>query len=819
METEKKRGDWRRATGILMMILGAAVLFMPIMIGGWIIGLLGLVLVVLGIIQFIIALRPADRNPSYVQYLAAILTIALGAAMFLSPNTALYGLIVIISLLLVFDGLVALYGTYKQTGAERWWSLFNGFFAIALGLLIWFLLTAQLGLIAVSLVMGLYLLAQGWTMFFLPGKDAESFEHEWAPLAHPDTELGIAPSDAVREMREEIVADDLSGASEVVKACLKFLAIFFVIHALRTDARWSFIGLIAPFVAVVGDALVAILLGAVFVIPLQIIWRRISRPVERVAWLRFTFLREKERAPTLGERALKFWLKHRMAAALEIRRVRYSLNFAFWHVMRVGLPATAVLIAVNSIWGFSWYFNSENWASGVYQEIAKGRVDAWRSRMTAEAAAQAVAAGVSPESVFEVRPAEVPDSGDFSFIVIGDTGEGDQSQMSLRPQILGAGAREEVKFLVVSSDVVYPDGRMKDYENNFYLPFMGFQKPVYAIPGNHDWYDANEGFNANFLSRDAAVAALRGRLAEDLKTELITTDARFDEITQEAQRLREYYGVKNGLQRGPYFELHAPGFSLIAVDTGILRRIDDRQKEWLEAALTKAEGNFKVVVLGHPLYVAGRHVGANNEDIASIGEMLRRHHVDVVMAGDTHDFELYKELYVDSDGQRRGTLNLVNGGGGAYLSVGTAMAFPADPDVSDYAYYPRTDDLRNKLLAETPFWRMPFYYWMDWFGGYPFDSEVVSGAFDFNRAPFFQSFVEVRVERSTGLVRLQLHGAHGRLRWRDIQTAGTARPPGTRDDDAVEFVAPIRGTADERTARNALVGNTSPRFDGRKASQ
>ena len=44
---------------------------------------------------------------------------------------------------------------------------------------------------------------------------------------------------------------------------------------------------------------------------------------------------------------------------------------------------------------------------------------------------------------------------------------------------------------------------MVDYEE-LYLPFKGFTKPIYAIPGNHDWFDYLEGFNANFLEPKAA---------------------------------------------------------------------------------------------------------------------------------------------------------------------------------------------------------------------------------------------------------------------------------------------------------------------------
>src|SRR4029078_11861086 len=92
--------------------------------------------------------------------------------------------------------------------------------------------------------------------------------------------------------------------------------------------------------------------------------------------------------------------------------------------------------------------------------------------------------------------------GDFSFVVIGDTGEGDASQHALRDQLLTVAGQEDVRFVVISSDVVYPNGSMIDYETNFCLPFKGVTKPVYAIPGNHDWYDAIEAFNVTLLGPD-----------------------------------------------------------------------------------------------------------------------------------------------------------------------------------------------------------------------------------------------------------------------------------------------------------------------------
>ena len=112
--------------------------------------------------------------------------------------------------------------------------------------------------------------------------------------------------------------------------------------------------------------------------------------------------------------------------------------------------------------------------------------------------------------------------------------------MSLRDQLLTVAGHEDVRFVVLSSDVVYPNGSMIDYETNFWLPFKGVTKPVYAIPGNHDWYDALEAFNATFLEPDAARAAIRARAEADLRLSS-TTDARIDGLLAQAARLRGEY--------------------------------------------------------------------------------------------------------------------------------------------------------------------------------------------------------------------------------------------------------------------------------------
>jgi hypothetical protein len=198
----------------------------------------------------------------------------------------------------------------------------------------------------------------------------------------------------------------------------------------------------------------------------------------------------------LPRRLVRQWTDARFAFAASVWSARVSLKSAANLVLRLGLPFAVLFVAVNPIWGFTWYFNTESWASGIYQKMTALRVDKWRASMVD--AVRSAYGGYDAGTLFHVTPPGIG-AGDFSFLIIGDPGEGDASQYSLANRYLELGRREDVKFLIITSDVIYPAGAMVNYENNFYLPFKGFSKPIYAIPGNHDWFDALEGFNANFL--------------------------------------------------------------------------------------------------------------------------------------------------------------------------------------------------------------------------------------------------------------------------------------------------------------------------------
>jgi uncharacterized membrane protein HdeD (DUF308 family) len=783
----------RRAYGALLLALGMVAIVGPLGAGRWAVSLLGLVTIVAGGASLVRSLRTRAGVVTWTTYLTGVLLILGGILLLARPFLVVSGLITLVALLLAADGVtrIATAATAGR-GQFRVWTGLTGVVDFGLAFLLWRWKTSTASAV-LGVGLGAYIMSVGWTALFAPGEGVEDLDVAWATNEHPDDRLRLPPDPEFGRLRAAAIEQERIALPVDTFWIVTIVLVFFAIHAGRLQSSWTWLGLISPLVAVAGDLLSALLVG-VLLLPGWLGWRRLTRPIERRAWMR----RLSGHAPAgrfgLAERVVNRWLESRVRWGVRLRLARGSLRTAIQQWLRAGLPIVAIVVAVNPILGFSWYFNTENWASGFWEKVTEARTDEWRQAMIAAVEREATRAGVSREALFEVRPQGVGDAADFSFLVIGDPGEGDSSQASLRDRYLDLGRRGDVRFLVISSDVIYPDGAMRDYEFNFYLPFKGFEKPIYAIPGNHDWFSALDGFAANLMEPGAAQAAMDAREA---LTALVTPPDRkgVESAVAEAARLRKEYGVRTAEQRAPFFEIHGRGFTLIAADTGILRRLDPVQTAWFDSALgrARARGQFTMVILGHPLYAGGAYQG-EDDTFGAIHQILRRHRVPVVMAGDTHDFEYYRERYDTPEGART-MHHFVNGGGGAYLSIGTALDWPAIAPVQDWAFYPSTSAVRQKLDAETSGWKWPVWWWIKRFGGWPVSVEALSGMFDFNRAPFFQSFMEIRVEGSARRLRLILHGVQGPLHWRDLQAGGAARPDGAGPDDPAEWVVPMTETS------------------------
>jgi uncharacterized membrane protein HdeD (DUF308 family) len=803
----------RRARGALIVLMGCLAIVAPFFAGSLALAVVGVLLIVSGALEMLETYHAEDEAGRRSAYLGGAVSIVAGILLLARPQLLLRGLVLFVAVSFAIDGIGKLIAAVRGRASEAsWrWLLVRGLVDVVVAVV----LVAQWpvsGRAIAMILVGVRMLSTGWSMLLgrMP-PSAPSAEPARSGM-HPDRRLHLGPHPELVALEKSLPITEANQRAAHAVWCWTFVALFFAIHIGRMSVDWNLVGAISPLVAVVGDVASALFLAFGIILPIRLAWRKVTRPIERRAWQRLLARSDQGRGPGLVGRMWRVWLLARWRFAWRMRQVRTSPRAALAWGLQVGLPAAALLIAVNPIWGFSWFFNSESWATGVWDRWAESRTDTWRERMI-EAVRGHYAGKVPEDQLFVVDPG-VAGTDDFSFLVLGDTGEGGAAQHSLRDQYLFLGRRPDVKFVVISSDVIYPAGAMRDYEPNFYLPFKGVTKPIYAIPGNHDWYDALEAFAANFLEADAARVSMHARIDADGRW-TSTTPRDIEAKIAEAGRLRREYGTSIGWQRGPFFEVQAERFALIAADTGVARDVDSAQWRWLKAALERARGKFVMVLLGHPLYAGGRYQAGTEEPMAgewvaqddgievagyrltgkvapfaAIHQLLRDHQVPVVMAGDTHYFEYYQEPY-ESAGRGRTMHHFVNGGGGAYLSIGTPLDWPRTPAVANCGYYPRTDVLIAKLDREMPAWKEPLWQWVKHLHAWPLTAEPMAAAFTYSRAPFLQSFVEVRVENSRNQVRLIVHGANGPLRWRDLQTFGDILPAGVTGADPLEFTVPM----------------------------
>jgi uncharacterized membrane protein HdeD (DUF308 family) len=774
--------------GLVGLLLGVLALVTPLLPGKLAFLVLGLLILVFGLLQNVAGFGLGDRRAAGSWFSRGGASIVTGLLLLAMPKLTFAGLALLLGLSWIVSGGSAIVSAIGRRDQADWiWNLADGAVSCVLGLAI-ALQWPVGGIVSISLYVGLRCVSAGWSTLVGAPPGPLATVAEPAGL-HPDARLGLAAHPYVGKLREELAREELIRSRRDRGWRWLFLLTFFAIHAARMDTDWNLVGMLSPAGAVGGDILLAIVLAYGIVAPISVSWRRSTRRVERRAWS--WYLAREDRGNTAGVACgmVRWWLVRRMCGTLRRNQARGSATAAMGWGLQTGLPAVAILMALTPLWGVSWFFNTETWVAGAWEVWAEQRTDTWRVEMVAAVKKEYGATADEPD-FFRIDPEGLKGARDFSFVVIGDTGEGDASQHILRDQLLLVGQKPEVKFLVISSDVIYPSGAMKDYEPKFYLPFKGFYKPIYAVPGNHDWYDALESFTANFLEPKAARTALRARRQADLNL-TTTTEARIDIMLQEAERLRREYRIRAAQQRAPYFEIRADQFSLVVADTGILRRVDDTQTRWLDEALSRAGDRFKMVILGHPLYAAGRYQGADDAAFARVHDLLKKHAVDVVMAGDTHDFEYYKENDA-SEKTGRSMYHFVNGGGGAYLSIGTALSWPAQPPVKECGFYPRADALTTSLDTHTPAWKRPLWFWVKHLDAWPSSPEAVASAFNYDRAPFFQSFMEVCVQGSSNTVRFWLYGANGRLRCSDLHVHMDQIPNGRTTNDFVEFSFPLR---------------------------
>jgi hypothetical protein len=264
--------------------------------------------------------------------------------------------------------------------------------------------------------------------------------------------------------------------------------------------------------------------------------------------------------------------------------------------------------------------------------------------------------------------ASIQSAGRIVFHAVGDTGAAKNNNPATEASVadlmaadVAAGGTDAPAFFFHLGDVVYYFGEGQYYYDQFYEPYRAYDRPIFAIPGNHDGmvYGSSpskpalptlEAFLRNFCAGSPSPSPDAGTL------------------------------VRSGMtQPGVYFTLDAPFVSIIGLYSNVLEGpgiissqegrypLGNEQTQFLTSELTRLksdhdQGARAVILAVHhpPLSVDSKHGGSTGLS-TDIDACCRAAGLwpDVVLSGHAH---LYQRFARTMDG--RTIPYIVSGSGG-----------------------------------------------------------------------------------------------------------------------------------------------------------
>ncbi len=243
-------------------------------------------------------------------------------------------------------------------------------------------------------------------------------------------------------------------------------------------------------------------------------------------------------------------------------------------------------------------------------------------------------------------PFDYSAAGELWVDYLSDTGDGFDATYTMAWLL----ARENLDFdgqklprgdvLLLGGDEVYPTADPVAYEDRFIGPFAAalpetdsLAKPdMYALPGNHDWYDGLVSFLRVFCTRDGSIGEWRTR------------------------------------QRRSYFAVRLPNdWWVWGIDIQLDTYIDDTQLDYFRG-LTVTLGDKVILLTAKPAWthaLAGKVDPPSWRYLSYFEERIVRKsgaRLCVTLTGDTHHYARY-EPATPAEPTR-----VTAGGGGAYLS-------------------------------------------------------------------------------------------------------------------------------------------------------
>ena len=251
---------------------------------------------------------------------------------------------------------------------------------------------------------------------------------------------------------------------------------------------------------------------------------------------------------------------------------------------------------------------------------------------------------------------------------------------------------------------------MNEYIGKFFMPYAGYPRPIYAVPGNHDWLDGLGGFMQHFCAAEPPDDLFRPPRRAKYPRFFMALHRVFwrrpnklaPNTLAEAKALRGVQAATGPAQPNMYFCIDTPQLRLICVDTGILGRLDAEQGAWMRRM---SEGDKpKVLITGKPIYagttISPRRIlpieGSDAEGAGMMLDILRDpdNNYVAMLAGDVHHYQRHPVKFPDG----REFHSIICGGGGAFMSSTHQIPRVALPEVDedDWVVYPtRADSLRG----------------------------------------------------------------------------------------------------------------------------
>lgn len=355
--TERIPARRHRVRGLFVLVMGGLAVMAPFYSGAMALFLVGWLLIASGVLEMLESFWAPNDDKLRADYLSGMLSILAGILLLAQPQVVLRGLALLVAGSFLVDGINKIVAAWRTQITSRSWRgmVIAGFINVLLALVLvtrW----PVSGQAVVMLLVGVRMLTAGWAML-LGSADQHTLGAETPPSGlYPDGALHLPPHPEFAALVASLQTEDEKRGWVDAVWCWTFVIVFFAIHIGRMRIEWNLVGLISPLVAVLGDVGTALLLAFGMILPCRLAWRRLTRPLERRGWQRLLTRLDQDRGPGLIGRLYRGWLVRRLGFSWRMANMRYSPRIALRWGLQVGLPLTAILIAVNPIWdsaGFS----------------------------------------------------------------------------------------------------------------------------------------------------------------------------------------------------------------------------------------------------------------------------------------------------------------------------------------------------------------------------------------------------------------------------------------------------------------------------------